>query len=136
MAKKTKTPEREETFHILDSAHTDPVRLKREREKARALRKTQWWLDRVNRGICHHCGGKFPPEKLTMDHLIPLARGGTSTQGNIVPSCKDCNSAKGLDTPVDDLFRQLESERQAREAGFAGAADADGADGVDEGEDS
>jgi 5-methylcytosine-specific restriction protein A len=117
MAKKPRTPEREETFHILDSAHTDPARLKREREKARALRKTQWWLDRLNRGVCHYCGGRFPPEKLTMDHLIPLARGGTSTQGNIVPACKDCNTAKGLDTPVDELFRKLESERGSGSTG-------------------
>ena len=102
----------EETYFTLDPEHTDPVRLKREREKARQLRKSQWWLNLVNRGICHHCGGKFEAAQLTMDHLVPLARGGTSAQGNIVPSCKVCNSAKGLETPVDSLFRQLEQERK------------------------
>lgn len=47
-----------------------------------------------------------------MDHVIPLARGGTSTEGNIVPSCRNCNRDKKLNTPVDDAFKQLEEERR------------------------
>jgi 5-methylcytosine-specific restriction protein A len=101
-------------YHILDAKHTDPARIKREREKARELRKTRWWLDQVNRGLCHHCGGKFKASELTMDHLIPLARGGTSAKGNIVCSCRSCNQSKKLETPVDDLFEQLERERGSR----------------------
>ena len=31
---------------------------------------------------------------LTMDHVVPIVRGGRSTKGNVVPSCKDCNSKK------------------------------------------
>ncbi len=100
-------------YYVLNPEHTDPARLKREREKARQLRKTQWWLSLVNRGICHYCQKKFPGHELTMDHVIPLARGGTSVQGNIVPACKDCNRDKKLATPVDDLFKQLEAEKKA-----------------------
>ena len=29
-----------------------------------------------------------------MDHVVPLARGGFTKKGNVVPCCKDCNSAK------------------------------------------
>ena len=29
-----------------------------------------------------------------MDHLVPLVRGGRSTKGNLVPACKECNTAK------------------------------------------
>ncbi len=29
-----------------------------------------------------------------MDHLVPLARGGRSTKGNLVPACKECNTKK------------------------------------------
>jgi 5-methylcytosine-specific restriction endonuclease McrA len=42
-----------------------------------------------------------------MDHIVPLARGGNSTQGNIVPACIDCNRGKKLDTPVDQILKQL-----------------------------
>ncbi|HXV49851.1 MAG TPA: HNH endonuclease, partial [Candidatus Binatia bacterium] len=50
-------------------------------------------------GICHHCGGKFPPRELTMDHLVPVIRGGKSNKGNLVPSCKDCNSKRKHSLP-------------------------------------
>jgi 5-methylcytosine-specific restriction endonuclease McrA len=102
---------RDDDYYILDPAATDPKRVRAEREKAQKLKKSQWWLTLVNRGICHYCQGKFPPSQLTMDHVVPIARGGTSTQGNIVPACRDCNRDKKLSTPVDDIFKQLEKER-------------------------
>jgi 5-methylcytosine-specific restriction endonuclease McrA len=101
----------------LSSTHTDPARVKREREKARELRKTRWWLDQINRGICHYCQKQFPASELTMDHVVPVARGGSSTKGNIVCACRSCNRDKKLEMPVDSLFEQLERERREREGG-------------------
>jgi 5-methylcytosine-specific restriction endonuclease McrA len=68
--------------------------IKRERAKARALRQSQWWKRRRASGVCHYCGKTFPPGALTMDHLVPLIRGGRSNKGNLVPACKACNSKK------------------------------------------
>lgn len=68
--------------------------VRRERARARELRQSPWWRRKRARGICHYCGGRFPPGELTMDHLVPLARGGRSNKGNLVPACKACNSAK------------------------------------------
>ncbi|MCX8070962.1 MAG: HNH endonuclease [Candidatus Binatia bacterium] len=68
--------------------------IQRERNKARELRASQWWKRKRAKGICHYCGRKFPPQELTMDHLVPLARGGRSTKGNLVPACKECNTKK------------------------------------------
>jgi 5-methylcytosine-specific restriction endonuclease McrA len=103
-------------YFALSAEHTDPARIKREREKARELRKTRWWLDQVNRGVCEYCQKRFPPSQLTMDHRIPLARGGVSAKGNIVCACRACNQSKKLETPVDSLFEQLEKERAERAA--------------------
>ena len=72
-----------------------------ERTKARTLKKTRWWLDKVNAGICFYCEGKFQKEDLTMDHKIPVARGGKSTKSNIVIACKTCNTNKKAQTLVD-----------------------------------
>lgn len=72
----------------------DAEQLRRERNKARELRASQWWKRKRAAGICHYCGGKFRPQELTMDHLVPLARGGKSTKGNLVPACKACNTKK------------------------------------------
>ncbi len=78
--------------------------IREQRQKARDLKKTQWWLTKINRGLCEYCSQKFPREELTMDHVVPVARGGTSTKGNIVVSCKTCNTNKKLATPVDLLL--------------------------------
>ncbi len=102
----------DDDYYSLDRAHTDPKRLKKEREKARELRKTPWWKQKVSSGICHHCQQRFPPGELTMDHLVPLARGGLSVKNNVVPSCKKCNQEKKLSTPVDLLLKQIESEKK------------------------
>jgi 5-methylcytosine-specific restriction endonuclease McrA len=91
-------------WHVLDPEHADPARIRREREKAAKLRKSQWWHRLVNRGICHYCEQRFPATALTMDHVVPLARGGTSTPGNIVPACRECNQDKKLDIPVERIL--------------------------------
>jgi len=73
-----------------------------ERRKARQLRTSQWWKRKRAAGICHHCGANYPPKELTMDHLVPLIRGGKSTKGNLVPSCKQCNTARKYHLPFED----------------------------------
>lgn len=75
--------------------------IRRERQKARELRASQWWKRKRAAGICHHCGAKFAPGDLTMDHLVPIIRGGKSTKGNVVPSCKTCNSARQHRLPFE-----------------------------------
>jgi len=68
--------------------------IKREKAKARKLKNTRWWRRQLERGICYYCGRKVNPKELTMDHKIPLSRGGTSDRINIVPACKECNNKK------------------------------------------
>ena len=75
--------------------------MRRERQKARELRASQWWKRKLATGVCHHCAGKFAPAELTMDHLVPVVRGGKSTKGNVVPSCKPCNSARQHSLPFE-----------------------------------
>lgn len=67
---------------------------RREREKARELRQSRWWKNRIAGGICHYCGMKVVPKELTLDHLVPVSRGGKSTKTNCVPACKNCNNRK------------------------------------------
>ncbi len=79
----------------------DEADLRREKAKARELRRTRWWQHKIARGVCHYCGGRFTPTELTMDHLVPLARGGRSTKANLVPACKDCNNRKKVMLPLE-----------------------------------
>ena len=72
----------------------DDDEIKREKNKARALRATQWWKRKCAKGICFYCHQKFPARELTMDHIVPISKGGQSTKNNVVPCCKTCNSEK------------------------------------------
>ena len=75
--------------------------IRKEKEKARHLRQSAWWMRKTSSGQCHYCGNKVERENLTMDHVVPLSRGGRSTKGNIVPACKECNSKKKYLLPVE-----------------------------------
>jgi 5-methylcytosine-specific restriction endonuclease McrA len=44
------------------------------------------------RDVCAYCGMRA---KLDMDHVIPLARGGRHSIGNVLPACDACNGGKG-----------------------------------------
>ncbi|MGB5987597.1 MAG: HNH endonuclease [Desulfobacterales bacterium] len=79
----------------------DGHHLNRERAKARELRTSQWWKRQCARGRCHYCHRSTPAGALTMDHIVPLVRGGRTTKGNVVPACKACNSAKKHLLPME-----------------------------------
>ena len=85
----------------------DDAHVARERARARELRKSDWWRAQLARGICHYCGKKFPPEELTMDHIVPVVRGGKSVRGNVVPCCKTCNNEKKYLTPTEIIMKKL-----------------------------
>ena len=87
--------------------HPDPAHVRREREKARELRRTPWWRAQIAKGVCHYCGQHVGPENLTLDHVVPVARGGRSTRGNCVPCCRDCNAKKKAYTPAEQILAQL-----------------------------
>ena len=75
--------------------------IRREKEKARRLRKTNWWRNKIQKGVCHYCQGQVGQAHLTMDHILPLSRGGKSRKGNVVPACKECNNKKKYLLPIE-----------------------------------
>ncbi|MEN6440178.1 MAG: HNH endonuclease [Syntrophobacter sp.] len=78
-----------------------PEQLRKEKDKARELRNSQWWKRQLAKGCCYYCSRRFPPAELTMDHIVPIVRGGRSVRGNIVPACKDCNNKKKYLLPLE-----------------------------------
>jgi 5-methylcytosine-specific restriction endonuclease McrA len=88
----------------------DERHVAREREKARALRKGAWWRQQLQAGVCHYCGKRVGAGALTMDHVVPVSRGGESRKGNVVPACEACNKGKKSLTPAERILADLERD--------------------------
>jgi len=82
-------------------AGVDEEELRREKGKARELRQSRWWQNLLAAGRCHYCGRLVGKSELTMDHVVPLARGGKSSKSNLVPCCKECNNRKKHLLPLE-----------------------------------
>ena len=50
---------------------------------------------------CQYCGDKFLEAELTLDHVMPKSRGGSTSWENIVTSCHPCNNKKAARTPKE-----------------------------------
>jgi hypothetical protein len=59
---------------------------------------------------CAYCGARAD----TIDHVMPLVRGGTNYEGNLVPACRRCNSSKSGKTIIE--WRHGVSLGKVREA--------------------
>ncbi len=68
------------------------IRSKRARSTKGTFSREQWQarLDYFgNKCVYCGCGGK-----MTLDHKIPISKGGTNWPSNFVPACSPCNSSK------------------------------------------
>ncbi len=88
-----KRAQRESDISISDF-FCDERSIAKEKQRARELRRSPWWKKKISSGKCYYCGRDFLPSELTMDHKVPIARGGRSEKINLVPACKDCNNKK------------------------------------------
>jgi len=80
-------------------------------------------------GSCTDCGST---ENLTVDHIVPLSRGGTSIPANLVTLCEQCNVRKGNHIPwdwfsrlvmalhIDEHLTNLRNELAAERGGIFG----------------
>jgi len=72
---------------------------------------------------CQYCGRKSPDILLVIDHINPVAKGGTNDFLNLITSCHDCNSGKSdrllADATVLDKQRQQLEELQERKEQIA-----------------
>ncbi|MBI1861232.1 MAG: HNH endonuclease [Deltaproteobacteria bacterium] len=56
---------------------------------------------------CQYCHKYFPERELTLDHVLPVVRGGKKTWDNILTACIRCNQRKGHRTPEEAGLKPL-----------------------------
>jgi len=68
---------------------------------------------------CQYCSNTFSRNNLTMDHVLPLSKGGRTAWDNIVAACQRCNTAKGNKTvmrprtvPYEPDYYELVNKRK------------------------
>lgn len=59
---------------------------------------------------CRYCGGAAPDVKLTVDHVVPTALGGTDEPSNLVAACGPCNSGKTSSSPDAPVVADVEQD--------------------------
>ncbi len=76
--------------------------LEKDGQILRATYFPQWLRDSLidrEKGKCHYCstvvvGPAVPNQNYDIDHMIPIAKGGTNDPTNLVLACPECNSKK------------------------------------------
>lgn len=71
-------------------------------------------LERSN-GYCCYCGINVGVNKLTLEHLVPLSRGGANAEHNVAAACQSCNQTKGNRDRPRQLPDDAKRARQLRE---------------------
>lgn len=69
---------------------------KRRKKGYRAI-KERMWRDGIRN--CHWCGVDLTLETATLEHVIPLARGGLDNDNNRTLACEPCNRKRGSTMP-------------------------------------
>lgn len=92
-----------------------PHELLARRWKGRPPRSVWWALRQAvlerDDYCCVYCGRRGG--RLTLDHMLPVSRGGLSELSNLVTACVTCNSAKGTRTPQEWLAAQQQRTGRA-----------------------
>lgn len=84
-------------------------------------KRLRYEILRRDNHTCRYCGASAPDVPLRVDHVTPVALGGSDTPDNLVTSCEPCNSGKSsatVDSAVvanvaDDALRWAEAMKQA-----------------------
>lgn len=62
-------------------------------------KRTRFEVLRRDAYACRYCGARAPDVALHVDHVTPVALGGTDLHDNLVAACVDCNAGKGSTSP-------------------------------------
>lgn len=72
-------------------------------------KRTRYEVLRRDNHTCRYCGESAPDVKLTVDHVTPVALGGSDKPDNLVAACRDCNYGKASTSPDAMLVEDVKA---------------------------
>lgn len=81
-------------------AHPESKRISEQKRRIRKLNNGEYSIlpKEINRLLSSNCNNCGVSKLITLDHIIPISRGGSHSIGNLQPLCKSCNSSKNNKT--------------------------------------
>jgi hypothetical protein len=72
-------------------------------------KRTRYEVLKRDNHTCRYCGASAPDATLTVDHVTPVALGGTDNPDNLVAACRDCNYGKASTSPDASLVEDVKA---------------------------
>lgn len=73
-------------------------------------KRTRFEVLRRDNHSCRYCGATAPDVRLHVDHVTPVALGGTDSPDNLVAACIDCNFGKSSSSPDATLVADVNED--------------------------
>lgn len=73
-------------------------------------RRLRFEILRRDDHTCRYCGASAPDVKLTVDHVMPEALGGSDDPSNLVTACEACNGGKSSIAPDSPLVAEVAAD--------------------------
>lgn len=70
-------------------------------------KRTRYEVLKRDNHTCRYCGASAPDATLTVDHVTPVALGGSDDPGNLVAACRNCNAGKSSTSPDAELVENV-----------------------------
>jgi len=87
-------------------------------------KRTRYEVLRRDNNTCRYCGSAAPDVKITIDHVTPVALGGSDKPENLVAACWDCNIGKTSIQPGSNLVADVAADQIRWAAAIKVASDA------------
>ena len=86
-------------------------------------KRLRYEILRRDNHTCRYCGAAAPDVKLTVDHVVPVALGGTDVAENLVAACGPCNAGKSSSSPDAPIVTDVQQDALRWQRAMAMAAD-------------
>ena len=73
-------------------------------------KRVRYEVFRRDNNRCRYCGATAPDAPMTIDHVIPVALGGSDDPSNLVTACRDCNAGKTSSSPDAPLVADVAAD--------------------------